>query len=202
MIAILRVLCGSSVINHRKSFGSWGAELWTSRLPLFCSSVANTRRGDRVAFRVGTRPSVRDSAPPKRLKSIQNNEQQQDLATISSKKTIAFTYRHQKKREEEKKERLEGEKYTTARYTTFTTTLIPANVPALMTFHQGRKYWSLHKHSELLTAPLESRRMHQYLKKGCDTFMYTSSHFWKKKKVRLLHNPSNRAADPDIKQQV
>ena len=57
MIAILLVRCGSSVINHRKSDGSWGGPE-NVVLSSFVAGLGTT------VLR-GERPSSRDSAPPK-----------------------------------------------------------------------------------------------------------------------------------------
>ena len=67
MIAILRVRWGSSVINHKKSLGSWGGAGYTYLSPSPCSWVANVRLGD--LLHLSPPPSSKPSAPPKRLKS-------------------------------------------------------------------------------------------------------------------------------------
>ena len=57
MIAILRVLCGSSVMSQRKSEGSCGG-------PANCFP-SSFSVGEGTSVRRGERPSVRESAPPK-----------------------------------------------------------------------------------------------------------------------------------------
>lgn len=63
MIAIRRDRCGSSVINHRKSEGSLGGPI--SKSEDLAESSMFVRLGDRASL-----PSGKDSAPPKRLKSM------------------------------------------------------------------------------------------------------------------------------------
>lgn len=62
MIAIRRDRCGSSVISHRKSEGSLGGH--NPKSAALSESNTSVRRDDLATF-----PSVKDSAPPKRLKS-------------------------------------------------------------------------------------------------------------------------------------
>ena len=86
MIAALLLRCGSSVINHKKSFGSIGGPGYETPSSAAVGVVTSVRRGARPAFNLssyleafelfkldeveGSRPSVRDSAPPKSEKSV------------------------------------------------------------------------------------------------------------------------------------
>lgn len=57
MIAIRRVLCGSSVIIHRNSEGSWGGP--------GCDFPSSSAVGEVAVVLLGDLPSSKDSAPPK-----------------------------------------------------------------------------------------------------------------------------------------
>lgn len=57
MIAIRRVLCGSSVIIHRNSEGSWGGP--------GCDFPSSSAVGEVTVVLLGDLPSSKDSAPPK-----------------------------------------------------------------------------------------------------------------------------------------
>jgi len=83
MIAIRLERCGSSVINHRKSIGFWGGLITRSSGP-FGSSIV-VLRGDRLE----DLPFGSDSAPPKKLKSVQSKQRQKRIR--KNKETLIYS---------------------------------------------------------------------------------------------------------------